>query len=327
MVGLSQGLYDLGLIDEPPPPENGETEESARLWQWLARKAGGKRLEFLDDGFYSAAWSETRLAEDKKKILARLARGEADLILALGTAAGTALITDEHQTPLLLLTATDPVAAGLSRTAEDSGRDNVHVQVLAGNVEYQMAMFHNIFGFKTLGVPVDSTPEGRNTMGFPTVERIAAERGFKVVPCLTDLEIEDLELSFRNFKNCLDFLAAKSEAVYLPVNNGLQPERLAELLEPLIAHQRPSFSQSPMETRLGVLLSLGDTDFTAAGRFEAEVLQAVLKGAQPRSLNQIYLPPLTMALNLKMAQLIGWNPPFEVLAAVDELYNQVAGRD
>jgi ABC-type uncharacterized transport system substrate-binding protein len=324
--GLLQGLADLNLVEEPPPYE-GETEDSAPLWRALAARPG-PRLEFLADGFYSAGWNQESLAAAKREILNRLERGEADLVLAFGTAAGAALVDAVNRTPLLIISTTDPVGAGLSRSLEDSGRDNVHVQVVSGVVEYQLVMFHNIFGFATLGVPYDVTPEGRAAMGLATAEKIAAEKGFTIVPCRTELEIADQEKSYRNLKTCLDRLVETSEAIYLPVNNGLQHERMASLLEPVIARQRPSFSQlGPEETRLGVLLSMGETDFLNSGRFEAEVILAILGGAQPRSINQVYLPPLTMALNLKMAQLIGWRPPFEVLAAVDELYNQVAGRD
>ena len=324
--GLAQGLHSLKLIEDLPPLEADDTEDSAPLWRWLSEAAGGDRLKFLADGFYSADWNDELLTAQKKEILARLERGEVDLILAFGTAAGEALITDEHQTPLMLLSATDPVSAGLSLSAEDSGRDNVHAQVAVGYVDYQLAMFHNLFGFATLGVPYDSTPTGRNTMALPAVERVAAERGFKILPCVADLEIEDGNQSFANLKNCLEVLAAQSEAVYLPVNNGLQHERMAELLAPIIAHKRPSFSQlGPEETRLGVLMSLGETDFQGSGYFGAATVKAILDGRKPREVKQVYLAPLSMALNLKMGRLIGWHPPFEVLAAVDELFNQVVG--
>lgn len=324
--GLIQGLADLKLVDDPPPADD-ETENSAPLWRALAARPG-PRLEFLADGFYSAAWDQEALAVARQEILNRLEQGEADLVLAFGTAAGTALVDAVKGRPLLIISTTDPVGAKLSLTPEDSGRDNVHVQVVAGTTEYQLAMFHNIFGFTTLGMPLDTTPEGQAAMGLATVEKIAAEKGFTVVPCQTELEIADQEKSYQNLKNCLYRLAETSEAIYLTVNNGMQSVRMAGLLEPVITRQRPTFSQlGPEETRLGVLLSLGESDFLNSGRFEAEVIQAILNGAKPRAVNQVYLPPLTMAMNLKMAQLIGWKPPFEVLAAVDELYNQVAGRD
>ena len=47
------------------------------------------------------------------------------------------------------------------------------------------------------------------------------------------------------------------------------------------------------------------------------------KGARPRDLSPVFESPVSMALNLFMATLIGWNPPLEVLAAVDEFYQEM----
>jgi ABC-type uncharacterized transport system substrate-binding protein len=329
LYGLAQGLYDYGLIDAQPPLElYSDEDESLDLWSWLSTSVTSQNLQFLKDGFYSANWSDEQQAKNKKEILERLERGEIDLILTLGTSAGQSLITDEHTTPILSISSTDPVAAGISLTQEDSGRDNVHVQVVAGAVEYQLAMFYNMFKFKTLGVPYDSTKVGQSTMAIPTVEKMAKEKGFAIVPCVTDLEIEDLEQSYQNLQKCIDKLSVDCEAIYLTVNNGMQEKYMERILTPIITNQLPSFSQfGPSETKQGVLASLGQTDFIGAGRFEAEVIRKIIYGQIPRKINQVYLPPLTMALNLKMAQLIGWNPSFEVLVAVDELYNHVTGRD
>ena len=49
----------------------------------------------------------------------------------------------------------------------------------------------------------------------------------------------------------------------------------------------------------------------------------VINGEKPRNVNQIFEPALGLAINLKMAMLIGWNPPLEILAAVDEIYQQI----
>jgi hypothetical protein len=71
-------------------------------------------------------------------------------------------------------------------------------------------------------------------------------------------------------------------------------------------------------------MSLAEEDFMSSGRFEAEVIREILAGRRPGEINQIYVAPLTMALNIKMAMAIGWDPPFKVLAAVDELYTTMA---
>ncbi len=328
LAGLARGLKTLGLIQRDEVPLVRGSEDTADMWRWLAENAGGPYLKFLPDGHYSAGWDETRRAAVKREVLARLARGEADLVLAFGTSAGEDLVTDEHHTPVLSISVTDPVAAGLSRSDRDSGRDHVHVQVEVGKIERQLAMFHKIFQFRRLGVPYDVTPGGQKTMGVSTIEKVARERGFEIVPCLAELEIADRDESFHNLLGCLEFLSRRGEAVYLTVNNGMQADRMDRLLAPLIAAELPTFSQNgPAETRLGVLMSLAEDDFARSGLFEAEVIRALLNGKKPREIPQVYVAPLTLALNLKMALAIGWNPPFEVLAAVDELYDQIMGRE
>ena len=50
----------------------------------------------------------------------------------------------------------------------------------------------------------------------------------------------------------------------------------------------------------------------------------MLNGTKPRDISQIFTGPLGMAINLKMAILIGWDPPLEVLAAVDRIYLELS---
>ncbi len=328
LAGLARGLKTLGLIDRGEVPVVRGSEDTTEVWNWLAENAGGPYLKFLPDGHYSAGWDETRRAAIKREVLARLARGEVDLILAFGTSAGEDLATNEHRTTVLSVSVTDPVAAGLTRSEGDSGLDHVHVQVEVGKIERQLTMFHKLFRFQRLGVPYDSSPGGQKTLGVRTIEQVARERGFEIVPCLAELEIPDREESFQNLLGCLEFLSRRSEAVYLTVNNGMQADRMDRLLAPLIKAGLPTFSQNgPAETRLGVLMSLAEDDFARSGLFEAEVVRELLRGRKPREISQIYVAPLTLALNLKMALAIGWNPPFEVLAAVDELYDQIMGQE
>jgi hypothetical protein len=321
LIGLAQGLEDLGMIDVGAAPLLDDLEDAEPVWRRLAENAGGDDLIFLADGFYSAGWDESRLEETRLAVFDRLKNGEADLVLAFGTAAGLMMAVAEHGTAVMCVTATDPVAAGISATPESSGLPNVHVQVEAGKIERQLSMFHAIFRFKTLGVPLDVTPEGRGTMGLATIERAAAENDFELKTCETELEISDRDRGVRNLIGCLKSLSQEVDAVYLTVSNGMVESRLNEILAPLNARSLPTFSQKgPSETKLGVLMSLAEDDFISSGRFEAEALREIVSGRPPGEVGQLYVAPLTMALNFATALTIGWNPPFEILAAVDELY-------
>ncbi|MDR1578574.1 MAG: ABC transporter substrate-binding protein [Deltaproteobacteria bacterium] len=317
LVGLAKGLKELNLIERAKPL----SDESASVWRYLSEQAGGTRLKFLEDGFYSANWDKNQLIAIKNKILSRIKAGEVDLILTFGTQAGQSLATEEHNTPVLSITATDPVAAGIVKQSRLSGLEHVHAQVESGNLWRQLSLFHNVFHFKTLGVPLDSTAEGQATMGLKSIEAVAKEKGFEIISCVSDLESPDFDKNFQNLLKCLNRLTVESEAIYLTVNNGMREDRFGQILAPIVAAKKPSFSQKgPDETRQGVLLSLAEDDFIGSGRFEANVIQKILNGQSPGSIDQIYVAPLTMALNFQMAKNIGWNPPFEFLASVDALY-------
>ncbi len=326
LAGLAHGLEELGLIADGRVPAAEDSEDARPLWEWLAANAGGGRLEFLADGYYSANWDEAERARIKAAVLERIReRGDVDLILAFGTAAGQDLATAEHRVPVMSLVVTSAVASGISRTNLDSGLDHVHVQVEADRLERQVRIFYDLFKFKRLGVPMDSSPQGRASLGLEAIEDMARELNFTVVPCVRDLEIGDAGRSVRNLRECLEILSRDSDAVFLTFNNGMRPGHMDELLAPIVKYRRPSFSQSgPDETALGVLVSLGQDDYEAAGLFEARALREIVDGKKPRDVYQIFDSPLTLAVNLAMARAIGWNPPFEVLVTADELYQSLA---
>ncbi|MBQ4492423.1 MAG: ABC transporter substrate-binding protein [Deltaproteobacteria bacterium] len=318
----AQGLAQLGAIQRSDVPIPKETHDTRPMWDWLCEHAGGDRLEFLKDGYYSANWSEERRAQNKAAILERIrTHKDVDMILAFGTRAGLDMATDEHQVPVMSISVTDAVKAGIIKSIEDSGRDHVHALVDPGRYQRQIVIFHNVFHFKRLGVPYENTPEGRSACAFEEIERTARQLGVAIVPCATQLRIPDKEASFKNLQKCVKKLSISSDAIYMTISPAMQGNRMKELLTPLIEAGIPSFSQNGSEeTRLGVLMSIAQNDFSHEGMASARAIVKVMDGTKPRDISQIFTGPLGMAINLKMAMLIGWDPPLEVLAAVDRIY-------
>lgn len=325
LAGTVRGLARLGLIPDGNVPVPQGTESTREMWQWLTAHANGGRIEFLADGYYTADWDPARRAANRAELLRRIReRGDVDMIFAYGTWAGLDMATDDHAVPTFSMSVTDAVGAGIVKSVEDSGHDHVHAQLEPGRYERQLAVFHDVFKFKRLGVPFDDTPEGRASIAMPVIERTAAELGFTVVPCPARFDVPDLDVAFGNLLQCVETLSRTSDAVYLTVNTGMQGKRMVELLQPVIRAGVPTFSQSgPEETKLGVLLSLAQASFDDVGLFEAEAVQKVINGAKPREVSQVFEGPLGLAINLRMAMLIGWNPPFDILAAVDEIHQQI----
>ena len=90
------------------------------------------------------------------------------------------------------------------------------------------------------------------------------------------------------------------------------------------ARNIPSFSQKgSIEVQHGVLLSIARSGFKYVARFHADTMAEIFNGAKPRDLPQLFEDPPRIALNLKTALDIGWDPPFNILSSADEIYEDV----
>ena len=264
------------------------------------------------------------IRDSRKALLDRIReKGDVDMIFAFGTWAGLDMATADISVPVFSMSVTDAVQAGIAKSLKDSGRDNLHAQIDPERYKRQIAVFHDIFGFKKMGIPYEDTPEGRSDVSLAAIESAADELGIELVRCTTALNVPP-DQSFANLKQCVSQLAKTSDAVYLTTNSGMQWNRMRELLQPLIEAGVPSFSQSGIEeTKLGVLMSLSQSSFSSEGRFGAEAIVKVMDGIRPRDVGQVFDSAIGLAINLEMARLIYWDPPFEILLAADAIYQDI----
>jgi hypothetical protein len=331
LAGLVRGLHALGLVRDGNPPVKPDSTDTMELWQWLSGVQGTEGiLEFPEDGFYSAGWSEVGRDKVRRGVAERIRdRGDVDLILAFGTRAGLDFVLDDPGVPVMSLSAIDPEGAGFAAGDGAEGRPQrpwAHVFVKRDRIPAQLSLFHGTFRFGRLGVPVEEDPQsGRLSMAWPAIEQTAAALGFTAVPCYASMEIPDRDAAFRNLMECLEILSRETEAIYLTVNNGMLRSRMGEILAPMAEAGIPSFSQEGSEAvRAGVLMSAGQDDYDDIGLFEARALREILNGGTPGEIPGIYRAHASVAINLTMALRIGWNPPFEILVAADRIYQGMA---
>ncbi len=323
-----KALAKIGLIENANFPPIQEATDSKVVWDWLVENAGGDYIEFVKDGFYSADWNEENRFFQKSQILERIReKNDIDMILAFGTAAGIDLATDQHKVPTISISVTDAVQAGIIDSVEDSGHDHVHGQVEIGRYERQLSIFYDIFKFKKLGVPVPNTDAGKASIALPSIEKVSKELNFEIVPCYMDMFGTEEE-QFLGLKACISTLSTSSDAIYMTTTTGMQWDKMPQLLEPIIKEGIPSFSQSGLlETKLGILMSIAQSSFDNEGTHSAEAIAKIIGGVKPRDISQVFEGPLGLSINLKMAILIGWNPTFEILAAVDNIYQEIYSYD
>lgn len=324
--GVAVGLQRMGLIQNGAVPIPANSEDVSAMWEWLARNAGGTTVRFLADGFYSADWDAETRATNRKALLDRIReKKDVDMLLAFGTWGGQDFADADMDIPVIVASVTNAVEAGIIPSAADSGRDNLVAPIEPDRFKHQVMLFHDIFRFKKLGIAYEDTPSGRGSIALNEIESAARELGVELLRCNDAFDVEDSALAAERLKACHARLAEQgADAVYLTYNRGMQPGTIADVLTPLAKAHIPTFSQTGIsDVEHGALLSISQASTEEEGIFNAELMGAIFKGAKPRDLSQKFESSVSLALNLRMATLIGWNPPLEILAAVDEFYQEM----
>jgi ABC-type uncharacterized transport system substrate-binding protein len=320
-----RGLMKLGWIETAELPKQ-QGEENKVLWEWLATKAKSQYLEFPKDAFYSGEWVNKTRQKVVDQLMKRLTEvKDINLLIAVGTMAGQDFANAKHKTSTLVLTASDPISAGIIKSVEDSGLDHVHATIDPKRYERQVRIFHEIIGFKKIGMMFEDSVNGRAFSAIELVEKVAKERGFEIVKCYTlDESIDNQKSREESVSKCFNELVGKVDAVYITQQSGVNETTIPILVK--IANERhiPTFSQAgSSEVKAGFLLSLSQAGFKYVGEFEAQNIAKVLNGAKPNQIVQLFEEPPKIAINLKTAEIIGFNPPIVLLGATDEIFNEI----
>ncbi|MCP5125629.1 MAG: ABC transporter substrate-binding protein [Gammaproteobacteria bacterium] len=325
LVATIKGLVDLGWIPTLQLPLDDEKKDTKILWDWLTKNAKSKYIEFVADGYYNANWDSNMRSVIKKTIISRLnTKKDIDLMIAMGTWAGQDLSNNQHQTPVMVMSATDPVRAGIITSDSDSGYDHVFARVDPGRWERQIRIFHKIIGFKKLGIAYENTPVGRTYASIDMIENVANEKGFQITRCFTKDDIPDVEVAGKSVIKCFEELAPQVDALYVVIQNGVNANTIPKLISIANKHRIPTFSQQGSEeVKAGFLMSIArQGGFAPVGRFLAVSMAKIFNGAKPRQLKQVFEEGPAIALNLKTAEIIGLYLNAEILAGADEMYQE-----
>lgn len=324
LMATVRALMNLGWIQPTDIPDQ-KGEQTKELWQWLAANAHSASLEFVPDAHYSAQWDEKMRPQVAKEIINRLTtKKDIDLMIAMGTWAGKDLATPLHQTPTVVLSTSDPISAGIIKSAEDSGLPHVHAHVDPDRWERQIRLFHEIIKFKKLGVAYENTVSGKSYAALDVIERLAAEKKFEVVHCHTKSDIASTEEASKSVIACFDTLSNTADAIYVTEQGGINNKSIPELVRLVNAKHLPTFAQYGSEmVQYGFLMSTSTAGYRYVAAFHAETIAKILNGARPGQLNQVFREPPKIAINLKTAEIIGYDPPLVILGAADEIFHEI----
>lgn len=324
-IALLKGLKKLGWLDfKDIPAQNGE--QTTTLWKWLnSNEFKSDFVEFVPNAHYSSDWDKEKRKTLSSQIINRLTKNnDLDLMIAAGTWAGQDLATNKHTTPTIVISTSDPIASKIIKSAEDSGFEHIHARVDPFRYERQIRIFHDIIGFKTLGITYEDTLSGRSISAIDTAHKLAGELNFEVIECHTMDDIPDKKQSVENSKACFNELVKKVDAIYVTILTGVNHDSIHEFVNIFNINQVPTFSQYGSKfVDKGLLMSISRISFDYVGQFYAETIARILKGEKPGAISQIFEDPPKIAINIKTATIIGYDPPVDVLSAADEIFQEI----
>ena len=329
LLAIVAALTEMGWVQVDTPPD-GDPEDALGVWNWLSDPSRSDHLEFPEDAFYDARWDEARRAEIRESLLRRLRETrDLDMVIAMGTWAGRDLAVDDHSVPTVVVSTSDAVRAGIVASNADSGRDHVHAHVDRRQSQpnpkphahvdpnrfaRHVRAFHDIVGFRRLGIVYQDSDEGRSYSGIALVEKVAAERNFRVTRCRLRGEFGDEARVEPTVVGCFEHLAPAVDAIYVVSQTGVNDRTLPQLVDVAISAGVATFAQSGTpQVRKGMMLGLSRVDHGPIGRFHGEVIARILNGALPRSLEQVFEEQVTVSINLDTAARIGFTPSRSLL--------------
>jgi ABC-type uncharacterized transport system substrate-binding protein len=326
LAAIVKGLMRLGWIQDAELPKPQNDKEVVTLWTWLSSEAKSDYVQFVADARYDAGFDKEKRPQIKKELLQRLnERKDIDLMLAMGTWAGQDMSGNGHKVPTIVGSTTDPIASGIIKSAEDSGYDQIHAKIDPDRHRLQVRLFHDIFKFAKLGIAYEESKEGRGFSAIDDVYQVAETRKFKVEKCLVPFNGVSQVDAEAGIVKCYRELADKVDAVYIVRHPGVNLANMPKILEPLVAKKIPTFTQGLSdEVKHGAMLSISLADFSYIGDFYAKTIARIFNGAKPRNLTQVFQNPPKIAINLKTAQMIGYDPSVDIVGAADEIFTDIA---
>ncbi len=320
-------------IANPPVKRIGYLE-AGPFWlfdnTWSAFRDGmGKyddlRCEYPADARLSPGWQPEQMRRLPELAKQLLQRKDLDLVVGMGTAAVKALLAvNDGRTPILGMGMADPIAAGIVKSAEDSGVDNFTCRVAVDRWSSMFRVFYDVVRFHKMGIMFQNSQEGRVYAALGDAQAIATELGFELVlydglssaesteEChkgLDELHKNGMDAFFIGPLNCFDIGDA-----------GMAP-----LLQKLNQWKVPTFARDGSEyVKAGALMGFSTWNFGPSGIALAGQAHAILTGTKPRALPMLDQSEPSIALNLATAKAIGFDFPFDVLVTADELHETIS---
>ena len=231
------------------------------------------------------------------------------LILALGSAATTAVQKEFPDIPVVFSMVLNPVASGFVKSTHSSG-NNLTGASLDIPVETQFRELLSVLPrVKRIGV-IYNLEENREIINEASL--IAKGMGLELVTAVVSSE--------KAVPDALDDLIKKVDALWSVSDNIVfTPQSIQYILLATLRNQIPFMGISPSYVKAGALMALS-CDYKDVGRQAGEVASRVIAGEQPNNIPVTVPRKVYLSLNSIVAEQIGIKIPSDVTARAREVF-------
>lgn len=323
---FTYGATQIGWMNEVILPENSKKSIKDYLTE-LQKTSYSSYIEMSPDLFFDLNWDDKLVESPVFKNLISKESG-VDLIFCLGTFAGQAILKQkDFNIPVIVDSVSDPVGSGLSKAKEDSGYDFLTVRIDPDEYSRQIRLFHDVVGFKKLGVIYEDSVNGKSYAAIEEIEKVAKEKGFEIVrnhSAMADASDDKVKVAQEMYLKGLEEILPKIDALYLVTSAGTEMENINNIVGLINKYKVPTFAmEGSRYVKKGVLLGVSESELKMAGIYNAKKMSRILKGEQARKLDQIFINQPKIAINLKAAEIIGYDVPIDIIGSSDEIYNKI----
>lgn len=320
---ILKGLEENGLIRslEGIPFTEGQ-KVTKTMWDYLSANDVSDVLEFIPDFHYNLEYMDDA---QRASVMAKLAVEDIDLVIVLGTVAGSMVAKAEHDVSAMVFSVTDAVSAGIAANYDNSGKDNIWAHTDPERFERQLRVFHDLFKYKKLGYVMENSDSAKAYTPVKEIQKLSAELGFDSVVKYVDMpkNADDYDRYKNDLSKAYRDISDEVDAFYITVA-AINADWLQELLTPFYEKKIPVFSQmGGNEVAKGALMSINVSSFKEIGQFGAVRISEILNGQKPGSLNQKYVSTPQIDINLEVAEIINYPVSFDLLLVSDKIYLKI----
>lgn len=304
----------------PFDPDNTDARE---LIGYLADRDLGDYVEFSREACYYLAVD----GEDacRKSLQGLLDDGKVDLIFCNGTWPGTFAMTLKNEdVPVMVYFCVDPVGAGISLSDQYSGRENVWCHVNYSVYNNQIQFYYDNYPFTNIGMIYYD----ENVAAMRAYRQAAKENGFviteKKIETLTDSSPESIQQYYEMLAQVFEELCGDGIDAFMLNTDIIKDEsRIRSMLEVFYERGIPVFVQNgEYYVENGALMVVTASDAREQAPFVADVCARILNGEKPGQINQIFITPPYLSINLAVADRLHYKVGEELILSAEKLYTK-----